>query len=309
MEEIRQREFTRPSLNGEGELFSRAWIPERPRAVVQIAHGMCEHSGRYQRVGTMLAGAGYAVYMNDHCGHGRSAMGHPGTFSLHGHGFDFVLGDMKTLFDLAREEHPGLPKILIGHSMGSILAGIYADRWGRGLRGLALLGTPSPSRAAASGARLAGAISRRKGQTYESPFLQRIAGGATNGCPGAPAMERKQWLTHDQEVIRAYVEDPLCGFEFSASAMAELVAGLAEFGSENWGAGVPKGLPVLIMAGQEDRGGGFGKAPRYYARQLRAHGVRNVTMKILPHARHEVLNETNHVPADRALLEWLETCL
>lgn len=91
---------------------------------------------------------------------------------------------MKTLFDLAREEHPGLPKILIGHSMGSILAGIYADRWGRGLRGLALLGTPSPQpcgrvrRPAGPGA-----ISRRKGQTYESPFLQRIAGGATNGCP------------------------------------------------------------------------------------------------------------------------------
>ena len=301
------REFTHPSLNGEGDLFSRAWIPDAPRAVLQIAHGMCEHSGRYMRIGNLLAENGYAVFMNDHCGHGRSAMGHPGTFALQKHGFDFVLGDMRTLFDLAGEEFPRLPKVLLGHSMGSILAGIYGDRWGKTLAGLVLMGTPSPNPAAEFCVLLADAIARSKGFTYDSALLDRITGGATSGRTDAPPLERKQWLTHDQDVIRAYVEDPLCGFEFSASATAELAGGLREFGSPRWGAGVPKKLPVLILAGEEDRCGADGEAPRHYYAQLRKYGVRDAELRLIPGARHEVLNETNHAVADAVLLEWLRT--
>lgn len=300
------REFTRPSLNGEGDLFCRSWTPEAPRAVVVIAHGMCEHSGRYRRVGTLLAEHGFAVYMNDHCGHGRSAMGHPGTFSLRPGGFDYVLGDLKTLLDFAAAEQPGCRRVLMGHSMGSILAGIFADRWGRTLDGLVLMGTPSPNRFSGPYEALATLIAAAKGRTYDSRLLHDISAGVTSGNSHAPLIVRKQWLSHNMKNILEYMHDPLCDFDFSASATAELAGGLREFGGRRWGAGVPKKLPVLILAGSEDSGGGFGEGPRHYAAQLRRQGVRDVTLRLIEGTRHEVLNETDTREADECLLSWLE---
>ena len=94
---IQYREFTRPSACGEGEVFSRSWQPDSaPHAIIQIAHGMQEHAGRYDRFARRLAENGWAVYANDHIGHGKSAMGHMGTFSLMPGGFEFLLADMHT---------------------------------------------------------------------------------------------------------------------------------------------------------------------------------------------------------------------
>lgn len=303
---VTYREFTRLSLNGEGELFCRSWVPDSPRAVIQIAHGMCEHSGRYQRLGNLLAENGFAVYMNDHAGHGRSAMGHPGTFSDGDYGFTFVMGDMRSLFDTAEAECPDLPHVLIGHSMGSILSGLCADHWGKDLRGLILLGTPSPNRFAWLAGLLSHAFSRRKGPEYQSDFLHRITSGATSGA-GLPPVVRKRWLSHNMKNILAYMNDPLAGFEFSASAIAELADGLDEFGSRSWGKHIPKTLPVLIMGGDEDRGGGYGTAPKYYAEHLRELGLHDVTLHIVQGARHEIFNEINTLDADATLLDWLCT--
>ena len=125
---IQYREFTRPSACGEGEVFSRSWQPDAaPRAIIQIAHGMQEHAGRYDRFARRLAENGWAVYANDHIGHGKSAMGHIGTFSMMPGGFEFLLADMHTLFAYARDEHPDLPCALLGHSMGSIASGGNPD--------------------------------------------------------------------------------------------------------------------------------------------------------------------------------------
>lgn len=298
------REYSRLSLNGEGEIFSRRWTCDEPRAVIQIAHGMCEHSGRYERLGRLLAEAGFAVYMNDHCGHGKSHMGHPGTFAMKDHGFDFVLGDMKTLFDLAEEEFPDRKRILMGHSMGSILSGIYADRWGKELSGLALFSPPAPNGGAFIAAALGRIVSRRWGYDCHSPLLYRITSSATSGS-GSPIV-RKQWLSHNMENIVSYMDDPLAGFEFSASATAELCDGLAEFGGKHWGKGVPKRLPVLILAGGEDGCGHYGAAAQHYYGQLKKYGVQNAEMRIISSARHEIFNELDTREADETLLSWLE---
>ncbi|MBQ2895374.1 MAG: alpha/beta fold hydrolase [Oscillospiraceae bacterium] len=296
-------EYRRLSLNGEGELFSRSWKCESPRAVIQIAHGMCEHSGRYERLGRLLAEAGFAVYMNDHCGHGQSQMGHPGTFSMKPHGFDFVLGDMKSLFDLAEAEFPGKGRILMGHSMGSILSGIYADHWGRTLSGLCLLSPPAPNRYVGLATLLGRIISRSRGYDHFSPLLHHVTSSSTGGT-GSPII-RKQWLSHNMENIVDYMDDPLAGFEFSASATVELCAGLDEFGSKRWGRNVPKGLRVLILAGGEDGCGGYGAAASHYFGQLKKYGVRDSEMHVLPHARHEIFNELDTREAEAHLLGWL----
>lgn len=303
---ITPREFSLPSANGEGDLFCRSYLPEgKATAVVYIAHGMCEHSGRYGRLCTLLAERGCAVYMNDHCGHGRSAMGHPGTFSLQGNGFAFVMTDILRMLDMAGDENPGVPRFLIGHSMGSMLAGLIADRCGDRLDGLVMLGMPSPNSLSGFGSRLAGMIARLRGQDHDSLLLRTAAHSATAGVRKAPRVVLKQWLSHNMENVREYAEDPLSQFEFSASAMEQLMGGLKELCSEDWGKGMPKKLPVLIMSGTEDRGGNYGEAPRNYARHLEDIGMADVTLHLVEGARHEIFNELDTRDADGALLAWL----
>ena len=125
------------------ELYVNRWLPEgAPKAVVQIAHGMAEHSSRYARFAQRLTDASYAVYANDHRGHGATTSDprDHGYFS-DSHGFDTVVTDMHVLSERIREEHPGVPFFLFGHSMGSFLSRSYAARFGRELDGLILSGT------------------------------------------------------------------------------------------------------------------------------------------------------------------------
>ena len=299
------REYTRPALSGEGEIFCRCWLPEQPRAAVILAHGMCEHSGRYHRIAELLSEKGYAVFTHDHPGHGRSQMGHPGVFSLKGHGFDFVLGEILRDLDQAAELCPGKRRFLIGHSMGSILSAILADRWGEKLNGLILMGTPVPNPLSGLLKSLCDADIRLHGPIHRSPLLLRLQNTATNGNKTGTPEERRSWLSHNVENIREYIRDPLAGFDFSSSATRELADGLREIGSRKWGRGVPKGLPVMVIAGMEDRCGKYGEGPLHYAAQLLGCGVRDVTLRLIPGARHEVLNEIDHREVDETILGWL----
>ena len=260
--EILYRELTRPSACGEGDVFTRVWEPNSaPCAIVQIAHGMQEHAGRYDRFARHLAENGYAVYANDHIGHGKSAMGHLGTFSRRPGGFEFLLQDMHTLFELAVSEHPGLPKILLGHSMGSIASGIFPARFDDEDI-LILMGTPAPNALVGIGVGLAGMIARLKGPTAESPLITKLANANIGSGSSPDPLERNAWLSRDQEEVRRAIEDPLFGEPFSASAYRELFCGLREFGGRNWAASV-KDMPVLIMAGTADPCGRNGAGPRH----------------------------------------------
>ncbi len=197
---ILYRELTRPSSCGEGDVFTRVWEPDAaPRAIIQIAHGMQEHAGRYDRFALRLAANGWAVYANDHIGHGKSALGHLGTFSRKPGGFAYLLQDMHTLFEFAVSEHPGLPKVLLGHSMGSIASGIFPARFDDEDI-LILMGTPAPNVLAGLGACLAGMMARLKGPTAESPLITKLANANIgsvssptpwSATPGSPATGKK----------------------------------------------------------------------------------------------------------------------
>lgn len=299
------RECTRPSACGEGNVFTRIWSPDTPpHAILQIAHGMQEHAGRYESVARFLAAHGWAVYANDHIGHGRSTMGHMGTFSLKPGGFSFLLEDMHTLFDFAAAEHPGLPKALLGHSMGSIASGLYATKY-EDIDLLVLMGTPAPNCMAGAGALLAGIIARCKGPTAVSPLLTKLANANIGSGSSDDPMKRNAWLSRDTaEVLRA-VQDPLFGKPFSASAYRELFRGLQAFGSRKWAPQV-KNIPVLVIAGSADPCGKNGAGPRHYEEALRASGHTDVTLRLFDGARHEILHETNREEVEAALLQFLE---
>lgn len=303
--EIRITELRRPSACGEGDLFSRRWdLPEqKPKAILQIAHGMNEHCGRYDRFARLLAAQGYVVYANDHIGHGNSDFGHRGTFSLQKGGFEFLLQDMKTLYRYAEEEHPGLPRILFGHSMGSIASAVYPAR-DPNIDLLILMGTPAQNPLGGLGMLIAGITSTLSGRTKRSQFLIRASEADMGKCALDP-MERNRWLSRDENEVRKFVGDPLRGETFSASAYGEMLAALREFGSRNWPRTIPE-IPVLITAGAADSVGKCGAGPKFYYQRLLAAGHQDVTLRPYDGARHELLNETNREEVTADLLAYLD---
>lgn len=286
----------------------RRWMPAgAPRAVVQIAHGMAEHSARYERFAAELTGAGYAVWANDHRGHGRT--GERGTL---GHfeaedGWGCAVEDLRRVSLLARESvGDAVPLVLLGHSMGSLLARSYAARWGDDLAGLVLSGTPAdPGLLARIGRSVAKVEGRLRGAAHPSTLLDRMSFGAFNKA-FQPARTDFDWLSRDEEAVDSYVADPLCGFVCTDGFYAAMLGGLTRV---NRHAGLPAALPVLIISGAADPAGNNGDGVRPVAEMMRAEGVHDVTLTLYPGARHEIVQETNRDVVVADVLTWLDAHL
>lgn len=299
---IKREEWSFPAANGEGDIFARAWLIENPRALVQIAHGMAEHSARYDNFAAALCEWGYSVVANDHTGHGLSAHGNLGTFAEKPGGFDFVIDDMAQLYELAETKIGVFPRILFGHSMGSMLAALYADRHDD-IIALIMTGCPAPIAFSGLAIRYANWLVKRHGYLTRSRLLAKLA-GSVEGLTGE-ALERKElWLTRDIEIVRAFIADPLCGFDFTASGLSEMLGGFRKVASPDWGKRIPD-IPILIAAGGNDSVGGKGKGPALYARQLQSTGHSDVTLKIYYGDHHEILNELDRADVYAFIQRWL----
>lgn len=280
----------------------RRWLPDREiRATVQVVHGASEHSGRYERLAGALTGRGLAVYAMDLRGHGRTAEATgPGRFGAPG--ADGVLDDVQALHRVAAEEHPGVPRVLLGHSMGSIIALASAERDGADLSGLVLSGPigVSPELAETVSA-LDGAVAAGLG---DQPL---DALGAFNE-PFEPARTPYDWLSRDPAEVDAYLADPLAGDQVPLThGYAAGVFGMSVAAASPQGvAALPEGLPVLLLSGQHDPvGGRDADQVTALAGLLRERGL-PVDQRVYPEARHEVFNETNRDEVVADLLGWLD---
>ena len=186
----------------------------KPKAVVHISHGMAEHSTRYARLAEALTGAGYAVYANDHRGHGKTAAtsAELGTFDG---GLNRVLLDLVELIAFEKSEHPGLPLVLLGHSMGSFFAQSLMQSHGAQFAGVVLSGTAGKPNALASVGRYLARFERvRLGPTGKSALIRSLAFDAFNKS-FTPKVTGFEWLSRDAAEVEKYTKDPLCGFECS----------------------------------------------------------------------------------------------
>ena len=291
-------------------LFTHRWLPDGdPKAVVQVAHGMAEHSARYARLAEALTAAGYAVYAHDHRGHGRTAgPDDHGSFADHD-GWGTVVADLRAVGEHARAEHPGLPLFLLGHSMGSFLARAAVIEDGRDLAGLVLSGTGGdPGLLGRVGAGVAAAQARVRGRRHRSGLMDTLTFGQYNKA-FAPNRTGYDWLSRDDAEVDAYVADPMCGEVFSAGFFADLLSGLGPINDPKKVAGVRRDLPVLLLAGDADPVGEQGKGPRAVAQQYREAGLLDVTCTLYPGARHEIFNETNRDEVVGDLVRWLDAHL
>lgn len=288
-------------------LHTYRWLPEGPpRAIVQIVHGVAEHAGRYARFAEALTAAGYAVYAEDHRGHGRTARdGELGHFGDHD-GFNAIVGDLRTVTEFAQAEHPGVPVVLYGHSLGSFLARAYAVDHAQDLAGLILSATGgNPPPVALPALALSVAQARILGKRRPSGLLDKIYNNQVNSA-FKPTRTAFDWLSRDEAEVDKYLADPLCGGVLSAVSYGDLVRGWRSVNRPEAFRAIPADLPVLVISGSRCQVGEDGKGPREVTQRLREAGVSDVTLTLYPDARHEILNETNRDEVTADVIAWLD---
>ena len=283
----------------------RRWLPDDPatpvRGAVLIVHGASEHSARYARLAGTLTAHGLAVYALDLRGHGRTADS-SGVGRFGPAGVDGVLDDVDALDRVIAGEHPGIPRVLLGHSMGSIVALAAAERNGGHLAGLVLSG---PVGVSPQLPEMVGALEEAIAAGAGDNALDAL--GAFNQ-PFEPARTPFDWLSRDPAEVDAYVADPLCGDSMPLTvAYAAGVFGLSvRAATAEAVAALPDGLPVLLLSGERDPVGGENAAQVHaLAGLLRDRGL-PVEQQVYPDARHEVFNETNRDEVTADLITWLE---
>lgn len=295
------------SSNGRTQIHVRRCTPDgSPRAVIQIAHGIAEHVERYDDFAWFLACNGFAVFANDHLGHGLSITDESelGFFAQNG-GWELVTGDMRLLHEQIKEEYPGLPCFLFGHSMGSFLTRTYIIRYRGGLDGAVICGTGQQPRALVSAGTLLSQFEiNRNGAKYRSQRLNDLAFGAYNRA-FAPLRTSHDWLTRDEKIVDAYLADPLCGFIPTAGLFRDMMGGIAFIESARNISRMDKSLPVFFVSGDCDPVGDFGRGVQRAYRSFLECGMQDVTLKLYHNCRHELLNELNRREVFADILNWL----
>ncbi len=302
------REFTFPSSDGVHQLHAVEWRPEGPaRAVVQLVHGISEYILRYDEFARFLAGRGLVVVGHDHLGHGKSASGpEEYGFLAQRDGWSLLEQDVHTLQERTAKRYPGLPYFLLGHSMGSFVARTYLIRYPGTLAGCILSGTGQPAAPlVATGGFLASLLSRLRGPRTASKLLSNLSTGAYNK-KFRPNRTTADWISRDSAVVDAYVADPLCSFSPTAGMYRDMMGGLRFIGDRANLAKMDPGTPVYLFSGDQDPVGDMGKGVRRVFTLFREAGVTDLTMKLYPDGRHEMLNEPCRDGVYRDVLDWLE---
>ncbi len=301
------RDITFPSSDGKNTIHAELFIPSdnNIKGVVQISHGMMDYIGRYQGMADALCKAGFAIAGNDHLGHGDSVATPDdyGFFASKG-GYRYVIDDVKKMNDLIRKEIPDVPVVLLGHSMGSFIARLYALDYRDSIDGLIIHGTAGPNPATGAGKLLVKILRAIKGERHRSKFVCSLAdGGYNKGFD--PAEGDGAWLTRDPSMVADRVGNPKNDFIFTLAGYEDLFNFLGNCNSSSWFRQFPKDLPTLVISGKEDPVGGFGKGVQYVYDNLAKNGA-NVELKFFEGARHELFNETNRDEVFSYLVAWLE---
>ena len=303
------QEFYFDSSDCKNKIHCYKWLPEEgaPRAVVQLAHGIAEYVWRYDEFACYLADNGFAVFGNDHLGHGGTCVtSEDYCYFTDNAGWFHVVEDMHRLHELANEEYPLVPYILMGHSMGSFLARTYLINYPGELSGCILSGTGQKSLELCNlGILLAGAESLRLGKRGRSPLVNKLIFGGNN-IRIKPIRSEYDWLTRDDEVVDRYNADSKCGGMPTNGIVIDMLEGLKYIAKRSNLKKMDFSTPVFFFSGAEDPVGNFGKGVKQAAASFGQAGCTDVTLKLYPGSRHEILNEINKDEVYSDVLEWLE---
>lgn len=280
------------------------------RAVVQINHGLAEHAARYERFADFLAEHGFHTYAHDHRGHGFTTApdAPPGRFGIPSGG-DKVIADIAAIHGLIRAEHPGLPVIAFGHSMGGLVAFNYLLRHPHGVDAAAVWNANFSAGLAGRAAQaILGWEKFRLGSDAPSRLLPRMTFQAWGKqVPGHKTLF--DWLSRDPGEIRKYIDDPLCGWDASVS-MWQDVFNFVFFGADDGNLShLNRDMPISLVGGEKDPSTDGGRAVVDLEERLRRAGFSNLVSTVYPETRHESLNELNRDVIMADFVRWLDNTL
>ncbi|MCK9254924.1 MAG: alpha/beta hydrolase [Bacteroidales bacterium] len=292
------------------QVFYNEFLPkdtEKVKFVVQIFHGMAEHSERYTHFAEFLVKNGAAVYASDHRGHGRNCLrpGEYGVWAKKGTWFSIV-DDLKILNDITAKNFPDKPNFILGHSMGSFLARSFITRYSTGINGVILSGTGTNSNFVLKIAKtIAWLQCFLRGVARPAKLLDKLSFSSFN----KEYNTEYQWLTRDQNVVGDYINDPYCGGVFSCSFYYNFFAGLICVNQLNNAKKISKDLPIFFISGDKDPVGNYGKGVEQAIEFYKKAKISKIDLKLYPEARHEILNETNKEEVYKDILNWISKLL
>ena len=296
------QELTLPSKDGY-RLALRIYEAEKPKAVIKVIHGMQEYQGRYRMFAEYLQVAGYTVVTADLRGHGPNAPALSHIADRDGH--LRLLEDEEVIQEEIRRRWMGTPLILFTHSMGTILARVFLQKHSREFEKVILSSYPNPNSAAGAASVLTDVLALFKGAKGYSKLVDgMVTEPFSKAVPDAKTP--RDWLSVDEENVRKYNEDPLCGVRFTLGSYITLFRLLQLMDKPERYENVRKDLPILMISGADDPCTGGEKGRAGSVDRLERAGFENLTVITIDGMRHEILNEAKKEDVYRTILEFIE---
>lgn len=282
--------------------------PENCRGILQIAHGIGEHSGRYDTIAHRLQNEGFTVYANDHRAHGKTAE----IKRLYGFYdgddyFEDLVADMHSLSQLMRAEYPEARFILFGHSMGSLLSRKYVLKYGNEINALILSGTANFIKGLGYfGLATTKAVGVFRGRKRGNETLRALFFDAFNK-KFKPNRTKLDWISSDVTAVDTFEADPYRVENFSIGVFTDILSNTRLLNKTNAFVNTPDKLPILIFSGDKDPVGEMGAGVRKVVNNYRKNGNKELTFNLYEGGRHEMLNEKNSKEVEEDIISWLNT--
>lgn len=305
-----KEEFYFDSRDGKSKLHAVRYMPDSDtdiRCVVQIVHGMAEYIERYEEFAEFLTERGCVVTGEDHMGHGKSV----GKSGKYGYFCEqdpatVLVRDVHRLKKTTQALYPEVPYIIMGHSMGSFITRNYMFRYGTGISAAVIMGTGMQSPALLKVSKAAAGVQKLFcGPNHVSGLIDKLAFGSYNKRIQNLATSF-DWLSRDAERVDKYISDPLCGFVFTVNGFSTLFELISRLNKQENLERIPSALPVLMVSGDADPVGDYGRGVQKAYESLQNAGLENITLKLYEGGRHELLNETNRDEVMQDVFRWIE---
>lgn len=271
--------------------------------IFHLVHGMTEYINRYDPLFTAIASAGYLCVGFDNLGHGNTAQEADLGFIARKDGWSYMVDDVKLFADSIKKDYPDLPYVLMGHSMGSFITRIAVSRYNDLADKYICCGTAGSNPAADAGLILCSIIKYFRGERAISPFLENIAFGSYN--KRFEGETKYEWLTKDRDIIEKYAKDKYCTFHFTVSAMQDLMTLLKLCNQKKCFKTTKKDLPILLIAGDMDPVGNYGKGVKQVYDNYKSSGKTDLSMFLYENCRHEIHNDTCREQVTEDILKFI----
>jgi len=307
-----QQTYSFLSADKVSKIHCRKWVPDsKPVAVLQIVHGMVEYIERYNEFANFMCQHGFLVVGHDHIGHGESVdSSEEWGIMLGKHPSDVMVEDIFSHYTMTKKDYSDIPYFIMGHSMGSYMTRKFLSvKSGElsGLSGAIIMGTGTEANAAINaGLATIGFISMIHGKDYRSTFVRDMTYGAPYkkyDCYGNDFTN--SWLSKNVENVEAYYNDPKCTFLFSLNGYKGLVEATKYDNNPKHIDLIRKDLPIFFVSGEDDPVGNLGKGVIAAKEKFEAAGIKDVSIKLYPGDRHEILNELDRQDVYRDIYQWI----